>query len=451
MTILPKRDPLVLLLGDVITFGAALWLTLLFRNFEFPTLGVFVQHLIPFSILFVIWVGVFLLSGLYDRSSRLLRSRLPESILLAQTINVSIAAVFFFLIPVFGIAPKTVLAVYLLVSSALIFAWRVSIYPRVASGARTSATIIATGDDMQRLVEEVNQNPHYPFEFTRIIDTELLPMSEVVQQVCRIVEEKDSAPIIVADTNTSVMQAILPIVYDVAFSAQQFTFIDVNDLYQEVFERVSLTHVQYDWILAHVGRPAMYDFLKRLLDIALGLVGTLGLAVIYPFIALAIKLEDGGEVFAAMERVGRYGRTFKMFKFRSMTGNDGGLYANGKTKLTVTRIGTFLRKTHLDETPQFLNLLRGDMSFVGPRPEVPSLAAQYAARIPFYNARHLIAPGLTGWARVRHVGDPHHGADIEETKNKLSYDLYYMKHRSLLFDVNVILQTVKFLLGARGM
>lgn len=416
MTILPKRDPLVLLLGDVLTFTLALWLTLLFRNFEFPTIDVFVQHLVPFAILFVIWLGVFLLSGLYDRSSRLLRSRLPEAILLAQTINVSIAAVFFFLIPVFGIAPKVVLGVYLLVSSALIFAWRVAIYPRFVSGSRTPATIIGSGDDMLQLISEVNGNPHYPFMFTTILDTKEMQMSEVVQQVCRIGGTKDSAPIIVADTNAQVMQAILPIVYDVAFSSQQFTFIDVNDLYQEVFERVSLAHIQYDWILAHVGRPAMYDFFKRLMDILLGVVGCIGLAGIYPIIALAIKLEDGGTVFATMERVGRYGQSFSMFKFRSMSGNDGGVYTNGKTKLTVTRVGRFLRKTHLDETPQFINLLRGEMSFVGPRPEVPSLAAQYAARIPFYNARHLIAPGLTGWARVRHVGDPHGNTNIEETK-----------------------------------
>lgn len=450
MTILPKHDSLVLLLGDVVTFALALWVTLLVRNFEIPSFDTFIQHVLPFAILFGIWAFVFLLAGLYDRSSRLLQTRLPETILYAQTINVILAAVFFFLIPVFGIAPKVVLGIYLLVSSALIFMWRVYLYPRMTSSARASAIMIGSGPDVEMLVQEVNENPHYPFIFTQVIETDGSSLSEAVQQVCRIVENHDAAPIIVADTGAPVMQAVLPIVYDVAFATHQFTFLDVNDLYQEVFERVSLGTLRYDWILENVGRPATYDIFKRTLDIALGIIGSLALVVLYPFVALAIKLEDGGSVFITQERIGRYGRPFKIWKFRSMSGNDNGVYKNGKTLLIVTKIGKLIRKLHVDEFPQFINLLRGDVSFVGPRPEFPALASQYASRIPFYNARHLIAPGLTGWARVRHLNDPHHGTDIDETKNKLAYDLYYMKHRSLLFDIGIILQTVKFIFGARG-
>lgn len=451
MTIVSKHDPIVLVLGDIVIFTAALWLSLLVRNFETPSFEFFLAHLYPFSILFLIWIGVFLLAGLYDRASRLLRTRLPESILYAQTVNVILAAVFFFLIPVFGVAPKAVLLVYLAVSSVLIFSWRVNIYPRVVSGSRAPAIMIASGDDVSELVQEVNDNPRYPLYFTQTIETDGSRLSEAVQQVCRIVEDKKSSPIIVADTSAPIMQAVLPIVYDVAFTAPQFTFLDVNDLYQEVFERVSLANLKYDWVLAHVGRPATYDVLKRVIDISLAIVGCLVLTILYPFVALAIKLEDGGSIFIQQDRIGRHGRNFKILKFRSMNGDDGGKYDGGKTKLTVTRVGKVLRRTHIDEFPQFINLLFGDLSFVGPRPELPPLVAQYSAKIPFYNARHLITPGLTGWARIRHLADPHHGTDIIETKKKLSYDLYYMKHRSLLFDINIILQTVKLIFGAKGM
>ena len=124
--------------------------------------------------------------------------------------------------------------------------------------------------------------------------------------------------------------------------------------------------------------------------------------------------------------------------------------ANGKTSLTVTKVGKWLRNLRIDELPQLWNVLKGDLSLVGPRPELPALAGGYSARIPYYNARHLINPGLTGWAQLHHDRDPHHGADIAETKNKLSYDLYYLKHRSLLLDLYIILQTIRIVLTARG-
>lgn len=450
MTILPKRDPFVLLVGDVITFVVALWVTLMLRSLALPSLDLFLQHLVPFSILFVAWVFVFMLSGLYNRSTWLLRIRLPESILYSQLLNVVLSALFFFFVPTFGIAPKVVLAIYLIVSSVLIFLWRVYISPRVVSHARQAAVLIGTGSDVKELVEEVNNNPRYPFVFTQVIDTAEMSLAEAMQRLVHIVETRSTASFIVADTSASIMSAVLPIVYDVAFNSAHFSFIDINDLYQEVFEKVSLTNVRYDWVLSNVGRSLTYDVVKRGVDIVLGLVGCMVLFIMYPFVAALIKMQDGGPVFISQERVGRFGRTIRIMKFRSMTGDDGGKYEGGKTKLKVTKIGALLRKTHLDEFPQFINLIRGDISFVGPRPELPPLAAQYAARIPFYNARHLIAPGLTGWARLQHKNDPHHGTDIAETKNKLAYDLYYLKHRSIMLDIHIIFQTVKFIFGAKG-
>ncbi|HET8581169.1 MAG TPA: sugar transferase [Candidatus Paceibacterota bacterium] len=450
MSIVPKRDPFVLLAGDIVTFVVALWLTLTIRALAFPSFDLFLEHLEPFAILFVGWAFVFLLAGLYDRTTRLLRARLPETILYAQTINIALAALFFFFVPGFGIAPKTVLAIYLVVSSGLIFLWRVYLFRWYFAHARQPAVLLGSGSAVEELVAEVNDNPHYPFIFTQVIDTDAAPMAEVVQQLCRIIEEKREASIIVADTTSPLMSAILPIVYDVAFSAPQFAFIDLALLYEDVFEKVPLAHLRYDWVLSNVGRSTTYDALKRALDIILGIIGCLVLSVLYPFIALAIKLEDGGSAFIAQERIGRYGKTIRILKFRSMTGNDDGKYEGGKSNLVVTKVGRILRKTHLDEFPQFISLLGGDISFVGPRPELPALAAQYAAKIPFYNARHLIAPGLTGWARLRHRGDPHHGTDIAETKQKLAYDLYYMKHRSILLDIHIIFQTVKLLVGAQG-
>ncbi|MEZ4200594.1 MAG: sugar transferase [Candidatus Paceibacterota bacterium] len=136
-------------------------------------------------------------------------------------------------------------------------------------------------------------------------------------------------------------------------------------------------------------------------------------------------------------------------KFRSMTGRDQGDNAL-KSELTVTKTGAFLRKTRIDELPQLFNVLRGDLSFIGPRPEMPALASVYAEQIPFYNVRHYIKPGLSGWAQINDVDAPRGGVDVERTLSKLSYDLFYLKHRSLLLDIHIALKTLAALVMRTG-
>jgi lipopolysaccharide/colanic/teichoic acid biosynthesis glycosyltransferase len=203
--------------------------------------------------------------------------------------------------------------------------------------------------------------------------------------------------------------------------------------------------------LGSVSVSRVYDLLKRLIDIGASACGLVLSAPIYPFVALAIKIDDGGSIFITQTRVGKFQRPIEIRKFRSMSGNDMGDYgARGKSVLSITRVGRWLRILRIDELPQLWNVLTGDLSIVGPRPELPALAAEYSAKIPYYNARYLIAPGLTGWAQMRHDRHPHHGANITETKEKLAYDLYYLKHRSLIMDVFVMLQTIRIVLTARG-
>jgi lipopolysaccharide/colanic/teichoic acid biosynthesis glycosyltransferase len=450
MTLVPKREYLLLLAGDIAVFIVSLWLTLALRYLQFPSTELFMVHLVPFSLLFAVWVVVFFLAGLYGRHTRIFRNRLPATIFYTQIINMALAALFFFFMPVFGLAPKTILLLYLLVSFILVFFWRTLLFTHLPRARKLKGVLIASGSDAAALAEEIKSDTHAPFVFDHVIDTSVAPSHEVIQRACRVAAE-DDVTFLVVDFSDRAVSAALPIIYDAAFQKRRFALIEASDLYQEVFDRVPLSLIDYEWVLGNASTPGMYDILKRFIDIIFALVvGALSL-IAYPFVIAAIKLDDGGPVFITQSRVGRFQRPINIVKFRSMSGNDQGEYgANGKSQLHITRVGKWLRILRIDEFPQLWNVLRGDLSLVGPRPELPALAAQYNARIPYYNARYLVAPGLTGWAQLRHDRHPHHGADIAETKEKLSYDLYYLKHRSLLMDVFIILQTIRIVLTARG-
>jgi lipopolysaccharide/colanic/teichoic acid biosynthesis glycosyltransferase len=414
-----------------------------------PTANLFWLHLEPFSLLFIAWTIVFFLAGLYGRHTRLFKSRLLPSILYAQILNVVIAALFFFLIPAFGIAPKTILFMYLCISFVLVVAWRVALFPHLRTVRKLKGVLLASGPDAKDLAEEVAEG-RYSFSFHYIIDTASAPTHQIIQQVLRVAEE-DDITFLVVDFSDKSVSAALPIMYDAAFHKHRFALLDAIELYQELFDREPLSLVNYEWVLGNISASRIYDTVKRLIDVAgaflLGLL-TIGL---YPLVMLAIWLDDRGDFFITQVRVGRFQQPIKIIKFRSMSGNDDGAYdQSGKSKLKVTRVGKWLRLLRIDELPQLWNVFLGDLSLVGPRPELPALANQYNARIPYYSARYLIAPGLMGWAQLKHDRHPHHGTDMIETKEKLAYDLFYLKHRSLLLDIFIIFQTVRIVFTARG-
>jgi lipopolysaccharide/colanic/teichoic acid biosynthesis glycosyltransferase len=184
-----------------------------------------------------------------------------------------------------------------------------------------------------------------------------------------------------------------------------------------------------------------YDLLKRLVDIAGGVAGILILVILVPFLSLAVAIDSGFPVFYSQLRLGRGGSKFRIYKFRSMRqklDDKLDMQTTMENDPRVTRVGNFMRKTRLDELPQFWNVLRGDMSLVGPRAEIPQLVAEYQKQIPFYRARLLVKPGLTGWAQINYG----YVASVTETGVKLEYDLYYIKHRTIAMDIQIILRTI---------
>ena len=222
--------------------------------------------------------------------------------------------------------------------------------------------------------------------------------------------------------------------------------------YEEVLGRVPVHYLEADWILRSFvdeARTTNFYFLaKRIVDILGGLVGVGILAVIGPFISAAVVLETGRPIVFSQTRAGKGGRPYRIMKFRTMhqDAEKNGAQLAKENDSRTTRLGRFLRKSHLDEWPQFINVLRGEMSLVGPRPERPELMEHFQKQIPFYRARLLAKPGVAGWAQVNFG----YAANLEDMVVKLEYDLYYIKHRNILLDIVIILRTVGTIFGFRG-
>ncbi|MEO6392721.1 MAG: TIGR03013 family XrtA/PEP-CTERM system glycosyltransferase [Pyrinomonadaceae bacterium] len=220
--------------------------------------------------------------------------------------------------------------------------------------------------------------------------------------------------------------------------------------YERVTGKVHLDMVRPSWLIfSGRGRQTQISaFVRVAVHRFLAFVGGLISLPIALVTAIAIKLESPGPILYRQERVGRNGRVFTLMKFRSMrvdAEKDGPRWAQ-TTDDRATRIGRIIRKIRVDEIPQFWNILRGDMNFVGPRPERPHFVKQLAQEIPFYEQRHLIAPGLTGWAQIKYP----YGASIEDAREKLQYDLYYIKNQSLILDGMILFETTKTILFGRG-
>jgi sugar transferase (PEP-CTERM system associated) len=215
--------------------------------------------------------------------------------------------------------------------------------------------------------------------------------------------------------------------------------------------RVALRAVKPSWFVFSDGfqRSRWNDLAKRVADLFFGIVGLVLSLPVMAAVALAIRLDSEGPIIYRQMRVGRMGRNFKVLKFRSMrvdAEKENGAQWSVENDPRVTRVGRFLRKYRLDEIPQFLNVIGGEMSFVGPRPERPCFVEELKQKIPYYDERHSVRPGLTGWAQVQYS----YGASVEDAFNKLEYDLFYLKNLSITFDLLIILQTIRIILAGRG-
>ncbi len=441
MTIVNKREPAIWFLGDVFFFHLSLWLTLFVRHFSVPTRGDILTHFLPFSILFFSWVIVFFIAGLYEKRTTFMKSVLPVTIFKVQVVNSVVAVLFFYFIPFFSITPKTILFIYLVISLIVFIFWRVYLSTILSfKEIKQNTFLIARGEEMKKLKDEINAG-NYGYQIVHSINLDKVESINIQEDIIDPIYSNSITNVII-DTRDDTVLPFLPHFYNLMFSG--INFFDAHETYEYIFNRVPISLVRHGWFLENVrSKPhLMYDALKRITDILISFgVGLISL-FFYPFVFFGIKIDDGGLVFYIDERIGKDNKKIKVFKFRSMKKING--------EKVETKFGKFMRKTRIDELPQLFNVLKGDLSLIGPRPEKPMMVEKYNEAVPYYNVRHLIKPGLSGWAQIYHDNHPHHDIDILATKEKLSYDLYYIKNRSFFLDIKIALKTIKTLVLSKG-
>jgi len=348
--------------------------------------------------------------------------------------------------------PRIGVGAFLFLSSLLTLAWRM-VFIRIykSTGQRRRILLIGAGKAGQTLAELYNSLGTRSFYLVGYIDDDAQKAGKTFQGIqvlgpsvhlLNLIDVYRVSDLVVA-INGEIQGATFQSILDAQERGVDVTRMPI--LYEEMTGRVPIHHLESDWIIRsfvdEVRVSGFYDLFKRIVDILGGIAGMVILALLFPFLALAVAVDSGFPVFYSQLRLGRGGSIFRIYKFRSMhkkTEEEIGMRATMENDPRVTRVGNFLRKTRLDELPQFWNVLRGDMSLVGPRAEIPELVGEYQKQIPFYRARLLVKPGLTGWAQINYG----YVASVTETGVKLEYDLYYIKHRTISMDIQIILRTI---------
>lgn len=416
----------ILFLGDIACFIAGLFVALIIR-YGWPIPEEYLApHQLPFAIIFIIWFLGFYVGGLYNL--RIIKQYRAFFTLFFTVfgINAAIAALSFYFVPFFSITPKTVLFLDLLATLILLIGWR-WFFSAIAALPPRKLAVIGSGQEVDELLKDFEKHPQQGYRCIFHIKE-----SHGSPNLPRELKSRDIDMVVVAADYRRSPELQKSLFACIPLHIQ---FVDFVDLYEQYFQKIPLAVIDRAWFLENLNElgKQFFSLVKRGMDIFASVIfGLIGLALT-PFIVLAILINSGRPIFYSQTRVGQFEKPFRIYKFRSMR-------LDGQNE-SVTTIGGFLRKTHLDEIPQLWNIIRGEMSFVGPRPEQAVIVEQLKIKIPFYTERLLVRPGLTGWAQLY---EPR--ARAEDALEKLQYDLFYVKHRSLLLDLEIILKTLRILI-----
>ncbi|PIR94701.1 sugar transferase [Candidatus Falkowbacteria bacterium CG10_big_fil_rev_8_21_14_0_10_37_6] len=445
----------LLLGGDIVILYLSLYLALSLRYGQLPSPELWHVHLWPFTAIFIVWIIIFYISNLYDLTLATNNAKFYALTAQALVVNFLLGAAFFYLNPQIGIAPKTNLLLTIAATAFLFMCWR-QMYNILLKSylPKNNIAIIGANEQALELIRHFHEYPHLGFTIACIIDDQNfhekgfynIPIYNNINDLRTIFKDcKISLVILAEDLQKSQdIRTQLFSTLDLGIN-----FMSIYHFYEKVMGKIPVKSLNQMWFLENLneGGKLWYDKLKRSYDLLLAFFILIITIIFWPIIGLIIKMESNGKIFYIQNRLGKNNKIIKLYKFRTMREEGNTRRPTVSNDARVTRFGKFLRKTRLDELPQILNIIKGDMTFIGPRPERPELAEHLQLEIPFYNERTLVLPGVTGWDQV--CGE-YHSPSVEDTVKKLQYDLFYIKNRSVFLDLIIILRTVRTVLMRGG-
>jgi len=452
----------ILLIGDLLMAALALFLALYiwaagdaWMEFSLE----FIADRPPFWYFLLPFFWVILLVELYDVHRASSSRATLRGIGLATLIYGLIYLLIYFTSPPNSL-PRRGVSVFIVFVALFTLLWRL-LYIRLFTAPHLlrRVLIIGAGKAGKTLVDVIDQQWPPPFFTVGLIDDDPEKLGQTIgkfqvlgnsHNLIDIIHEHQVTDLILAisgEMKGEMFQSIL------IAQEKGVNLSPMPQVYEELLSRVPIFLLEAEWIVRSfvekTHTSTLYILAKSLIDIAGGLIGTIIMVIAYPFISLAILLDSGYPILFKQERLGRGGQPYNILKFRTMERDaerDGEARMAEEKDDRVTKVGWFLRKTHLDELPQFINVLRGEMSLVGPRAERPQMVENFQKELPFYRARLLVKPGITGWAQINYG----YAGNVRETAIKLEYDLYYIEHRNLLMDISIILRTVGTVFRFKG-
>ena len=459
----PNEQRFILLIGDLVAsvsaMFAAVYIWYQYSLYQLIQSGMtetraakLIEIVVPFWFYLLPLAWLLLMVELYDPHVSSNWQKTSRGIIVASFVGLLGYSVLFTIRQDPNSLPRIGVGAFLFLALTLSLVWR-AIYIRVytATGLQRRVLIVGAGKAGQTMAEVYRTLQPPPFWLVGFIDDDPKKVGRSVMgypiiassaQLLKVIDDYKITEVVVAITGV-MRGATFQIILDAQERGTEV--VRMPTLYEEVAGRVPIHHLESDWMLRsfidQARGSAFYELTKRLLDIFGGLVGLVILFVTFPILALVIAVDSGFPIIYTQPRLGKNGRPYVIYKYRSMRKDaeaDGLIKPAAENDPRVTRVGYFLRRSRMDELPQFWNVVRGEMSLVGPRAERYELVNSYQKQIPFYRARLLVKPGVTGWAQINYG----YAATVYDTVIKLEYDLYYIKHRTLSMDVNIILRTI---------
>ena len=428
VNIYQKYYGLLLAIIDIVIFYCSLLLIILFRfqdNFSGKILN---DHLISFTPLILLSIFLYFINNFYEYGFQLKGSDFTAFFGRIQSFILFIGIIFFYIMPL-GLTPKTNLILFWLLSSFIIYIIH-ALLNKMNTLEKINVLFLKETELNDNIKTIINSNSNYGIKILIYPDnTDINYLSDFVLQ--------NKIQTVVLDKDELSRQKLFPLLF------KNINFQTFEAFYETIFRKIPIETIDHNWFLEAIN-PTKYSlttFIKRLFDIVISLMFLIFTLPLWPLVMFLIKLTSRGSIFYLSKRCGKSNKEIVLFKFRTMTSDaraSGPAWTLPKDQ-RITLIGKFLRKFYIDEWPQFLNILKGDLSFVGPRPEESELANIFKQNIPFYDIRHLVVPGLTGWAQINQKNTH----SINEAKEKLKYDLYYLKNYSIWLDIYIIIKTFR--------